>query len=65
MHVSLYTCTFVFASLLNLPPFKLIAFSFESAVFESQIKPQGPEEMCLSLETNMVYFDRVTVSLHI
>ena len=49
----------------HLPPFKLIAFSFESAAFESQIKPQGPEEMCLSLETNMVYFDRVTVSLHI
>ena len=48
----------------HLPPFKLIAFSFESAAFESQIKPQGPEEMCLSLETNMVYFDRVTVSLH-
>ena len=42
----------------HLPPFKLIAFSFESAAFESQIKPQGPEEMCLSLETNMVYFDR-------
>ena len=38
--------------------------------------PQGPEEMCLSLEhvehqnpsktsEKMVYFDRVTVSLHI
>ena len=49
----------------HLPLFKLIAFSFESAAFESQIKPQGPEEMCLSLETNMVYFDQVTVSLHI
>ena len=36
-------------------------------------KPQGPEEMCLSLEhqspsktsEKMGYFDRVTVSLHI
>ena len=27
-----------------------IAFSFESAAFESQIKPQGPKEMCLSLK---------------
>ena len=27
-----------------------IAFTFESAAFESQIKPQGPKEMCLSLE---------------
>ena len=38
-----------------------------------QIRSQGPEEMCLSLEHHnpsktsekMGYFDRVTVSLHI
>ena len=41
--------------------------------FELHILPQGPEEMCLSLEhqnpsktsEKMGYFDRVTVSLHI
>ena len=55
----------VYPGVYHLPPFKLIAFSFESAAFESQIKPQGPEEMCLLLETKMGYFDRVTVALHI
>ena len=48
----------------HLPPFKLIAVSFKSAAFESQIKPQGPEEICLFLETKMGYFDQVAVSLH-
>ena len=41
--------------------------------FELHALPQGPEEMCLSLEhqnpsktsEKMGYFDRVTVSLHI
>ena len=41
--------------------------------FFSRHQPQGPEEMCLSLEhqnssktsEKMGYFDRVTVSLHI
>ena len=54
----------------RLPPFKLIAFIFESAASESQIKPQDPKEMCLLLEhqnqskaskKKIGYFDRVTV----
>ena len=46
----------------------------KSGLLVTQIRPQGPEEMCLSLEhqnpsktseKKMGYFDRVTVSLQI
>ena len=56
-------------------PFKLTCASLMTLTIKSNIvsDAQGPEEMCLSLEhqnpsktsEKMVYFDRVTVSLHI